>query len=46
MPKKLEESLKKSGKKKGLQDSALAAYIYGTMRQTGWKPKKEEKKKG
>lgn len=39
MPKALEQKLKKEAKKKGLAGSKLAAYIYGTMRKTGWKPK-------
>jgi hypothetical protein len=41
MPKKLEKQLKVSGKKKGLKGSELDAYVYGTMRETGWKPSKE-----
>lgn len=44
MPKKLEKELKKSARKKGLKGEKADAYIYGTMRKTGWKPKKRKKK--
>ena len=47
MPKALEEALmkafskrKKAGKLKGVDEGA---YVYGTMRKTGWKPKREQK---
>jgi len=40
MPKKLEEKLKKEARKKGLRGERKETYIYGTMRKTGWKPKK------
>jgi len=42
MPKKLEKSLKRTAKKKGLKDKRADAYVYGTLRKTGWKPKKEK----
>ena len=38
MPKALENELKKEAEKKGLHGERLGAYIYGTMRKTGWKP--------
>ena len=41
MPKKLEKSLKKKCKSKGLSKKKCDAYVYGTMRKTGWKPKRE-----
>lgn len=41
MPKKMEKALKKEAKKKGLKGKRLNAYIYGTLRKTGWKPKRE-----
>ena len=44
MPKKMEKELKKSARKKGLKGEKADAYIYGTMRKTGWKPKKKRKK--
>jgi hypothetical protein len=45
MPKKMEEALKKSANKKGLKGKRRDAYIYGTLRKSGWKPKKKAKKK-
>jgi len=38
MPKELHDKLVKQGKKKGLSGKELDAYVYGTMRKTGWKP--------
>ena len=38
MPKELHDKLVKQGKKKGLSGKDLDAYVYGTMRKTGWKP--------
>ena len=43
MPKKLERKLKAEAKAKGLSSRATDAYVYGTLRQTGWKPKRERK---
>jgi len=40
LPKKLHEKLKKQARKKGLKGKRKAAYIYGTLRKTGWKPGK------
>lgn len=45
MPKKLEKKLKAEAKKKfgsGKTERARR-YIYGTMRETGWSPKREKK---
>lgn len=42
MPKKLEKKLKSEAKKKGLKGKKAAAYIYGTLRKTGWKPNEEK----
>jgi len=44
MPKAMERKLKATAKKKGLKGARAAAYVYGTMRKTGWKPKKSKKK--
>jgi hypothetical protein len=44
MPKKMEKALKQQAKKKGLTGDRADAYIYGTMRKTGWEPKKSKKK--
>ena len=41
MPKKLEEKLKRQAKKKGLKGKRRGAFIFGTLRKTGWKPKRE-----
>jgi hypothetical protein len=38
-PKKMEKALKSQTKKKGLTGKRADAYVYGTMRKTGWKPK-------
>ena len=43
MPKKLETALKKEAAKKGLSGARADAYVYGTLRKTGWKPKRETK---
>jgi len=45
MPKKMEEKLKREAHKKGLRGEALRAYVYGTMRKSGWKPNREKKRK-
>lgn len=45
MPKKLEAKLKREATKKGLTGERKNAYVYGTLRETGWKPKKERKAK-
>lgn len=39
MPKQLERKLKAEAKKKGLSKKRSNAYVYGTLRKTGWKPK-------
>lgn len=47
MPKELERKLKKQAKKKfGSTTSEKARkYIYGTMRETGWKPSTQKNKR-
>lgn len=42
MPKKMERKLKAKAKKKGLKGEKADAYVYGTMRKTGWKPEREK----
>ncbi len=42
MPEKLERALKAAAKKKGYSGERAKAYIYGTLRKTGWKPKREK----
>jgi hypothetical protein len=43
MPKALEKKLKKEAKKRGLTGARADAYVYGTMRKTGWVPNRERK---
>ena len=45
MPKKLEQRLRRSGRKKGFIGKRLDKYVYGTLRKLGWKPKREKKSK-
>ena len=44
MPKSVEKALEREAKKKKLGKKAADAYIYGTMRKMGWKPKKKKRK--
>ena len=44
MPKKMEQRLKRQAKKKGFGKERSDAYVYGTMRKTGWKPSREKKR--
>lgn len=43
MPKKLEKQLKKQARSRGFGKERADAYVYGTLRKTGWKPKKGKK---
>lgn len=45
MPIKLEKALEKEASKKGLEGKSRDAYVYGTLRRTGWKPRKQLKGK-
>lgn len=42
MPEKLERELKAQASKKGLKGERADAYVYGTMRKTGWRPKRKK----
>jgi hypothetical protein len=42
MPKEMEMKLKKTASKKGLTGDRKNAYVYGTMRKTGWVPTREK----
>lgn len=44
MPKELEEKLKKEAAKKGLTGERADAYVYGTLRKTGWTPSHQKTK--
>jgi len=45
MPKALERKLMAEAKKMGLTGERKDAYVYGTMRKTGWTPSTQKKKK-
>jgi hypothetical protein len=45
MPKKMEKELKSEARKKGLKGDRADAYVYGTMRKTGWVPSTQKKKR-
>ena len=45
MPKAMEQKLKTQSKSKGMGKERTNAFIYGTMRKTGWKPKHKGKSK-
>ena len=45
MPKELEAKLGKQASAKGYTGERRNAYIYGTMRKTGWRPSREMKGK-
>jgi hypothetical protein len=45
MPKKMERELKREAHKKGLKGERADAYVYGTMRKTGWTPSTQKKGK-
>lgn len=42
MPKRLEQQLKKAVARKPWSKQHKAAYVYGTLRKTGWKPQKKK----
>lgn len=42
MPKKVEAALKKEAKQRGYGKKRTNAFVYGTMRKTGWKPKRKK----
>lgn len=43
MPKKLERKLKREAREKHIRN--IGAYVYGTLRKIGWKPKRERRKR-
>lgn len=44
MPEALERELEGQADRKGLTGKRRRAYIYGTMRKTGWRPSREKGK--
>jgi len=45
VPKQLEAELRKRAKSMHLPKERADAYVYGTMRHTGWKPEREKSPK-
>lgn len=45
MPKPLERKLKKTAKVKGMKGARAGAYVYGTLRKTGWVPSTQKSPK-
>lgn len=45
MPKALERKLKAQARKKGFSKKRADAYVYGTLRKTGWTPSTQKKGK-
>ena len=43
MPKALERELKKRAEKKNMSEKRENAYVYGTLRKTGWTPSTQKK---
>lgn len=43
MPKELEQELKRRANRKKLSKERRNAYIYGTLRKTGWTPSTQKK---
>lgn len=44
MPKALERKLKRQVARKGWSKERQNAYVYGTLRKTGWKPTRQLKR--
>jgi len=42
MPEAMERGLKATARRKGYKGERFRAYVYGTMRKHGWKPKREQ----
>lgn len=43
MPKKMEQRLKRAAARKGMKGDRANAYVYGSLRKTGWKPKRRRR---
>ncbi len=44
MPKKLERKLRATAARRGYSRARSNAYVYGSLRRSGWKPKQRRKK--
>ena len=42
MPKRLERKLRRAARRKGWTKKHQDAYVYGTLRKAGWKPKRRK----
>ena len=45
MPKALEQKLMREAHKKGFSKERANAYVYGTLRKTGWTPSTQRRRK-
>jgi hypothetical protein len=45
MPAKMEKALKREARKRGYSGKRAGAFVYGTMRKTGWVPSTQKRKK-
>jgi hypothetical protein len=43
MPEEMEKQLRREARRKGLTGSKANAYVWGTLRKTGWKPSTQKK---
>jgi hypothetical protein len=43
MPKELEQALLRKAKQRGFGKKRTGAYVYGTLRKTGWTPSTQKK---
>ena len=43
MPKELEQKLKRQASKRGYGKERTGAFVYGTLRKTGWTPSTQKK---
>lgn len=44
MPIAMERQLRRTARKRGYGKKRTDAYVYGTLRRTGWKPKRRSKR--
>ena len=42
MPRKLEQKLFREARRKGFGKARTNRYVFGTLRKTGWKPKRKK----
>jgi hypothetical protein len=46
MPKAEEIKLRAQARRKGLKGRRANAYVYGTLRKEGWRPRRKRKRRG